>query len=138
MNTRNDRTHGLLRATAGFTSLVAWLSIVASPTVFGAVLGGLVHVWFDNVFGDLLCVALVITGVIVGIMWAEHARRTYTTIHFVSRGMATPDLDTPVGPEQCPVCAVRMPRPDAGKCGECGVDLSRAARWRKPPSQRTR
>lgn len=70
--------------------VIGWLQIVASPLLAGVVVGALIY--FSNPSGWRLVLALVI-GLIVGIIFATRVWKKHGTMHFVSRVMATPELD---------------------------------------------
>ena len=130
-NMTNEAVRKVALGTAHAARWACWLRIALSPAIGGVSCGALVYAGIGNKFGATLGALIAVTGVTCGIAWAEHVRRKYTTVHFMSRIYATPELDVPFGPEQCPVCGTRMLRIGVGTCAECRVDLSRAVRRRK-------
>lgn len=78
------------------TELIGWLQIVASPLLLGLAIGAIIY--FPNpsttrlVFGMLVATI----GLVIGIIWATKQWKGKGTIWFMSRIMATPELDKPV------------------------------------------
>ncbi len=73
--------------------VIGWLQIVASPLLAGLVVGAIIY--FSNP-GDLrlvLAIFVAIIGLLMGIVFATRVWKKQGTIHFVSRVMATPELD---------------------------------------------
>lgn len=75
--------------------LFGWLRIVASPTLLGIIIG--VFVYFPNPTPTTLIIGLliVILGLITGVVWATRVWKNKGTINFLSRVIATPELDKP-------------------------------------------
>lgn len=76
----------------GFNKLIegiAWLQIAASPTLIGAVLGILVGLAGSTGLG----IVIGLTGLIIGVLWAMRVSKKEGTVRFMSRTMATPELD---------------------------------------------
>jgi hypothetical protein len=76
------------------TEAIGWLQIVASPFLMGLVIGAIIY--FPNPTGPrlLIGIAFVLLGLVVGILWANKVWKTKEgTISFLSRLMATPELD---------------------------------------------
>lgn len=76
------------------TEAVGWLQIVASPLLIGLGIGAIVY--FQNPTATRLVIAITIAslGLIIGILLATKIWKTKEgTIWFLSRIMATPELD---------------------------------------------
>ncbi len=79
-----------------FTEVMGWLQIVASPFLVAVILGAIIYFPKPTTTRLFLAVAIVTTGLIVGIIWATRVWRRKGTNHFISRIMATPELDNTV------------------------------------------
>lgn len=81
---------------SGFEYLIegfGWLQIVASPLLAGLVIG-LVICLSNPTKGSLaLGIIVVLIGLITGIFFATRVWKKHGTMHFVSRIMASPELD---------------------------------------------
>lgn len=77
--------------------VISWIQIFASPFVLGLVLGWLTYLKckqdFNEDLGVFLGILVVGLGATGGVVWAEKERRKKGTVHFISRVMATPELD---------------------------------------------
>lgn len=75
------------------TEVIGWLQIVASPLLIGLGIGALVY--FSNPTNTRLVIGITVAvlGLIIGILWATKIWKTKGTISFMSRIMATPELD---------------------------------------------
>ncbi|HKZ67267.1 MAG TPA: hypothetical protein VJ111_12965 [Chitinophagaceae bacterium] len=76
-----------------FTEIVGWLKICASPFLFGLVIGAIVYLFKPGTTRLIVAILVVTTGLCTGILWANRIWRKKGTIHFMSRTMATPELD---------------------------------------------
>lgn len=75
------------------TEVIGWLQIVASPLLAGLVVGGLIYFSNPSTLRLVIAIVVVLIGLIVGIVFATRVWKKQGTIHFVSRVMATPELD---------------------------------------------
>ena len=79
------------------TEAIAWLQIAASPLLIGIGIGiGIgALVYFSNQTTTRLVIGISIAalGLIIGILWATKIWKTKGTVWFMSRVMASPDLD---------------------------------------------
>lgn len=75
------------------TEVVCWLQIVASLLQIGFVIGAIIY--FANPRDGRLAISIFITliGLIVGIIFATRVWKKKGTILYLSRDMATPELD---------------------------------------------
>lgn len=73
--------------------VIGWLKIVASPLLIG--LGVAAIIYFPNPTPLMLVIAILVAvlGLVIGILWANHIWKKYGTMRFLSRIMATPELD---------------------------------------------
>ncbi|MEM7654493.1 MAG: hypothetical protein AAF399_00060 [Bacteroidota bacterium] len=80
-----------------FSEILGWIGIVLSPTLAGVLLGGLCYLYAPGFWGIAAWVALALLGGMIGVVWANHIKQKYGTIWFLSRIMATPELDDNIG-----------------------------------------
>lgn len=73
--------------------VVQWIKIVLSPLFISAFIGVLIYISNPNSVGIFLFALIIFIGLIIGILWARKVWREQGTNHFMSRIMATPDLD---------------------------------------------
>lgn len=78
-----------------FFEVIGWIRIVLSPIIISLVLGALVYINFENTAGLIVSILLMALGVFLGIRMANRAWKKKGTISFLSRVMATPELDKP-------------------------------------------
>jgi len=76
-----------------FTSILAWLQIAISPILIGIIIGLVLYSYLGGVIGLILSLIIVIAGFVSGIIWAEKTRKKKGTVEYLSRVMATPELD---------------------------------------------
>ncbi len=77
------------------TETIGWLQIVASPLLIGLGIGAFIYFPDPTTIRLVLGIIVATLGLIVGIIWANKAWKGKGTIWFVSRVMATPELDEP-------------------------------------------
>ncbi len=75
------------------TEVIGWLQIVASPFLFGLIISAFIYFPNPTVFRLIIAIGVALLGLIVGIVFATKIWKKQGTIHFVSRVMATPELD---------------------------------------------
>ena len=73
--------------------IMGWLQIAVSPTIIAIVLAFLLYHFIPNTLGLVLAMIVVVAGLITGIVWATKKWKKKQTIAFMSRTMATPELD---------------------------------------------
>ncbi len=76
------------------TEIFGWIQIMFSLTLIGLILGGLYYLYSPDTTGKIVGSTIVLVGLSLGIIWAIRVKKKYGTIWFVSRIMATPELDT--------------------------------------------
>lgn len=77
------------------TESIGWLQIVASPFLIGIIIGALIYFPNPSSITLILGIIVAILGLFLGIMWANKEWKGKGTIWFMSRVMATPELDNP-------------------------------------------
>jgi len=73
--------------------MIGWLQIVASPLLLGLIIGFVIYVSNPGTLRLILGISVATLGLITGIIIATKAWKKKGTMHFVSRVMATPELD---------------------------------------------
>ncbi len=77
--------------------LIGWLKIFISPTLLGAIIGLLIIENLNSKLGIYLGITIFISGILIGIIWATRIFKSKKGTHeFLSRTMATPELDEKV------------------------------------------
>ncbi|MBI3136777.1 MAG: hypothetical protein HYZ14_19035 [Bacteroidetes bacterium] len=76
----------------------AWLRIVAAPLIIACIPGAIVYFNFPGPAGLIGGICSVLTGLIIGIIWANRVWKKQGTTHFISRINASEDLDSKVRP----------------------------------------
>ncbi len=76
------------------TEIFGWLQIMISPTLIGAVLGVVVYFNHQSAIGKVVGISISVLGLLIGIVWATKIFKSKKgTVWFMSRVMATPELD---------------------------------------------
>lgn len=73
--------------------LFGWLKIVASPLLIFLIIGGIIYFPNPTQLNLIIAMAVIILGLLIGILWANKIWKTKGTISFLSQISATPDLD---------------------------------------------
>ena len=94
-NKENVREKERLNFFDRFFEVVGWIQIVASPLLLAAIIGFLVYISKPNTIRLIIAIAIVVVGLIIGILWANKIWKGKGTIHFISRVSASPELDPP-------------------------------------------
>jgi hypothetical protein len=86
---------GIFRVFELITESMGWLQIVASPLLIGLITGAVIY--FPNPTNTRLFLGIIVAtiGLVIGIIWATKQWKGKGTIWFMSRIMATPELDKP-------------------------------------------
>ena len=79
-----------------FIEIMGWLQIVASPFLIGLIIGGIIYFRKPNTTTLIIGIAMATIGLCIGIVWATRVWRKKGTINFMSRIMATSDLNNKV------------------------------------------
>jgi hypothetical protein len=76
------------------TEIIGWLLIVASPLFIGIGIGALIYISNPTTLSLILGISITAFALTIGIIWATKIWKTKEgTMWFLSRVMATPDLD---------------------------------------------
>lgn len=70
--------------------IFAWLKIVISPTLIATAIGFIAYLYFKS---EIIGISITILGLALGIIWANKVWKKHGTTTFLSREMATPELD---------------------------------------------
>lgn len=70
-----------------------WLRIIISPFLIGIIIGVLVYLSEPNPFRLIIGSAIALVGLFVGIIWANNVKKKQSTISFLARIMANPELE---------------------------------------------
>lgn len=72
--------------------IISWLRIAISPTLIGALIGGIVYLKMGE-DGFVPSMSIISIGGIIGVLWATKIWRKQGTTDFFSRIDALPELD---------------------------------------------
>jgi len=75
------------------TEVIGWLQIVLSPLLAGLTIAAIIYFSNPSTLRLVIAIAVALIGLIVGVVFATRVWKKKGTIHFVSRVMATPELD---------------------------------------------
>jgi len=75
------------------TEAIGWVQIAASPILGGGIIGFLVYLWMGNTTGAIIGIAIALLGLVLGVVWATRVWKKKGTVQFMSKVMATPELD---------------------------------------------
>ena len=84
---------GIFRVLELIPEIIGWVQIFISPFLIGVIIGYIVILAKPNTTGIVIGVAISITGFVVGVIWATKQWRGKGTVWFMSRVIATPELD---------------------------------------------
>jgi amino acid transporter len=73
--------------------VVGWLEIVASPLSAGLIIGAIIYFSNPTTWRLIIAISIATLGLIVGIIFATRIWKKQGTMHFLSRIMASPELD---------------------------------------------
>jgi hypothetical protein len=76
-----------------FVEMIGWLRIVASPLFLGVIAGIIIYGFKPDESGLLIAAIVTLISLIIGIIWATRILKKQGTNQFLSRIMATPELD---------------------------------------------
>lgn len=86
---------GIFKVFEFITELIGWLQIIASPLLIGLAIGAIIYFPNPSMTRLVLGIMVATIGLVVGIIWATKKWKGKGTIFFLSRIMATPELDNP-------------------------------------------
>lgn len=70
-----------------------WLRIMMSPLLLGIIIGVLVYLSEPNALRLVIGSTIALIGLIIGIIWANRVKKKQSTISFLARIMANPELE---------------------------------------------
>lgn len=76
-----------------FTEILGWIQIVASPFLAGLIIGAIIYFSKPNRSTFIAAIVIATIGLIIGVIWATKIWRKTGTMHFMSRIMATPEVE---------------------------------------------
>jgi len=76
-----------------FIEVLGWLQIVASPFVISSIIGAVIYFSTPTTTRLIIAIIIIIIGLAIGIIWANRVWKKNGTIRFMSRIMASPELD---------------------------------------------
>jgi len=88
MNTRKGKS-----AFEYFTEIIGWIQIAISPLLVGIIIGAVIYFTKPNKSTFIIAIIIAIVGLCIGVIWATKIWKKKGTIHFMSRIMATSELD---------------------------------------------
>ena len=75
------------------TEVIGWLQIVASPTLICSGIGAFIYFRNPNLTNLIIAICICMVGIVSGILYANKIWKTKGTVWFVSRLIASPELD---------------------------------------------
>jgi len=82
------------------TEIVAWFEIMISPTLIGGIFGAIIYFNSENLIGKIAGISIGVLGLLIGIILATKIFKSKKgTVWFISRIMATPELDEEIEEE---------------------------------------
>ena len=75
------------------TETIAWLQIVASSTLICCIVGALIYFPNPNLTRLIIALTIFMFGLVGGIVYANRIWKTKGTVWFISRVIASPELD---------------------------------------------
>jgi hypothetical protein len=88
---KSDR--GIFRIFELIIESIGWLQIVAYPLLIGLAIGAIIYFSDPTTIRLVIGILVATSGLIIGIIWATKQWRGKGTMWFMSRIMATPELD---------------------------------------------
>lgn len=77
-----------------FTEIIGWIQIFLSPFLVGIIIGSIIYLIHQSILTTIIGLFFVLLGLFFGIILANRKYRSKEgTIHFLSRTMASPELD---------------------------------------------
>lgn len=71
----------------------AWLKIVASPLLFSCIVAALIYFPFRATWALVAAILVIVTGIWVGIIFANKVSKKNGSLWFISQIMSSPELD---------------------------------------------
>lgn len=79
-----------------FEKIVEWffmIRLALAPTLLGVIVGGYFYLTATSSSGIIIGIAIAVVGLILGILLVIRVKKKQTATEFISRVMATPELD---------------------------------------------
>jgi hypothetical protein len=92
----NPKTHCNLQMHKIFqfiTEVIGWIQIMLSPFLIGIFFGAVIYLPNPTSVRFYMAIAVVVAGLLVGVIWATKIWKTKGTIWYVSQVSATAELD---------------------------------------------
>lgn len=86
---------GIFRVLELIPEIIGWIQIFISPFLIGVIIGSIIILVNQGLTGILIGISIAALGCIIGIRWATQQWKSKGTVHFISRVIATPELDRP-------------------------------------------
>ena len=93
LSNQNSRVEERKSAFEYFFEIIGWLQIVASPLSAGLIIGAIIYFSKPNRTTLIIAIVIATIGLIIGVIWATKIWRKKGTMHFMSRIMATPEIE---------------------------------------------
>ena len=93
MKKTQKTNRGIFRVLDLIMESIGWLQIVASPLLIGLFLGAIIYYPNPTTIRFILGLIVATLGLVIGVIWATNQWKGKGTIWFMTRIMATPDLD---------------------------------------------
>lgn len=89
----NKKIENKLTVFDKITEAIGWIQIVLSPVLLSLLIGVPFYLSNESTFTFIILCLLFLTGLIVGIIYANKIAKKRGTINFLSRISASPELD---------------------------------------------
>lgn len=83
----------IFKITGFFIAIVNFLRILISPFLIGTVFGGLIYLAFKSTFSLVIGIFFSLVGLLIGIFWAINVWKKTGTTKYMSRLVASRNLD---------------------------------------------
>ncbi|MEN9333300.1 MAG: hypothetical protein RLY35_480 [Bacteroidota bacterium] len=93
MGKKNKSENTFFKSVEWITSSMTWLQIFISPFALGLIIGIVIYLSNPTLIGQIIGGATIVIGLLLGIRWANRKRKTEGTVQYMSKIIATPELD---------------------------------------------
>lgn len=84
----------MIKVLALIPKVIAWLQIAAPSSLLGIGIGAAIYIYQPNRLTLTVAIILCTVGIAAGAIWATKVHRWGGTVDFMSRVIATPELDS--------------------------------------------